>query len=132
MADSKSPGAAVAMAEKKRQALELRKAGVSYSEIARQIGYANKGSAHHIVMDALREVIEAPAKETLAEELARLDGMLMAFYPKAKAGNDKAAAMVLRIMDRRAKYLGLDQPEQIQSTVEIRYEVVGINPDVYS
>ena len=46
-------------------------------------------------------------------ELARLDAMLSALDDKIEAGDTKAIGTALRIMDRRAKYLGLDGPIKI-------------------
>jgi hypothetical protein len=44
-------------------------------------------------------------------ELDRLDALLKACQPGAEAGDLASVDRVLRIMERRAKLLGLDQPE---------------------
>ena len=43
-------------------------------------------------------------------ELARLDALQAAHWPQAVAGSVRSADLVLRVIDRRIKLLGLDQP----------------------
>ncbi len=38
---------AIEVTERQRQAVELRKAGAGFEEIARQLGYASKSGAYH-------------------------------------------------------------------------------------
>ena len=67
---------------------------------------------------AIRDITKEPAKDVLELEVARLDAMLAGLWEKATDGDDKAVTSALRIMDRRAKYLGLDQaPEQDASAL---------------
>ena len=97
-------------AEKQRQALELRKAGATFEQIARQLGYANAGGAYKIVQAALRDTVQQPADEVRQLELERLDAMLRALWPAAIQGKWLAVDRCLLIMDRRARLLGLDAP----------------------
>ena len=46
-------------------------------------------------------------------ELMKLDEMEMGITKSAKQGHEGAIDRTLRIMERRAKLLGLDEPEQI-------------------
>ncbi len=39
---------------RRTRALELRAQGKAYAEIAREVGYANKGTAHKVISQALR------------------------------------------------------------------------------
>lgn len=94
------------------QALELRRAGMSYREIAARIGIG-KSRAHQLVSAGLEDAkhqVDASRDELLAEELFRLDGMLQKLYPKAVDGDLQAVDRVLKIGERRAKLLGLDAP----------------------
>ena len=52
----------------------------------------------------------------LALELERLDALTLAAWPRARAGDDRAIRVVLRIMQRRAKLLGLDAPLKSATT----------------
>jgi len=94
--------------DRQLQALELRKAGVSYRQIAEQLGYRGVSGAHSAVARALKKVIQEPSAEVLSLELGRLDALLLALWTEAKRGSYGAIDRVLKVMDRRAKLLGLD------------------------
>lgn len=94
-------------------ALELRKRGASYRQIAKALDCATS-TAHELVQTAMRDTLQEPADEVRQIELERLDLMLKALLPRALDSDDKGQArcaeMVLKLMDRRASYLGLDAP----------------------
>jgi len=97
------------------QALELKKAGASYDQIAQHLGYAQRSGAHHAVHRALREALEdrnADAEEVRELELQRIDDMMLGLWKKAKAGDVQAIGAALRLMERTAAYLGLDAPKR--------------------
>lgn len=98
-----------AQIEKKRRALELRKAGCGYDEIAAALGYANAGGAYKIVQQALKDTYREPAEEIRTLELERVDRLLRAVWPRALKGDVEAVDRVLKIMTRRARLLGLDR-----------------------
>jgi len=102
----------VARLKNEEQAIALRIAGCSYKEIAEQLGLSC-GGAHKTVMRVLEKDAAKTAEdaERLRQmELMRLDRMLLGLWTQAKAGNQGAVDRVLRIMERRSKYLGLDAP----------------------
>ena len=101
------------------QALELRKQGLQYHEIASRMGYAQKSGAHHAVQRALRAALadrDEDAEDVRALEIQRLDDLLQGLWNKAIGGNPQAIDRVLRIMERRALYLGLDEPKKQEIT----------------
>ena len=105
--------------DRERQAIELRKAGASYDQIARQIGYANKGAAYKAVSRALKATmatmsLDADAYRQLAAD--RLDAMLLGVWQAATRGDPQAISAVLRIEERRASMLGLDAPKRTEVT----------------
>lgn len=100
-------------------ALELRKRGLTYSQIAAQTGYKSAQAAHKAVMTALQRTTQEPADEVRKLELERLDALLSGVWYAAINGDDKAVNNALRIMERRAKLLGLDAP--------VKNEVAGPN-----
>ena len=104
--------------ERRRKALELRKAGVTYDAIARQLGYANEGGAFKAVQAALRTTLREPADDVRKLELERLDRLTLALWPRAQQGEAEAIDRVLKLMDRRAKLLGLDAPTKTESEVK--------------
>ena len=99
--------------EKSRQALELRKAGCDYRTIADRVGYAGPSAAHKAVMRALKLTVREPAEEVRELEQSRLDQMLLALWPRVRQGDDQAIDRAIKIMDRRARLLGLDAPIRV-------------------
>jgi hypothetical protein len=93
--------------ERRTRAVELARAGTSYDEIALKLGYANRSGAWKAVQAALstHEAHEVTALREL--ELQRLDALQEALWGKAIAGDTKAVAAVLRIVDQRIRLLGL-------------------------
>jgi hypothetical protein len=124
-------------AERRRKALELRKAGASYEQIATQLGYTNKGSVWRDVRDAIADIYREPAMDVRQLELGRLDAMLLGVWQKAKAGDPHAIDRVIRIQERRSAYEGLDMPRALK--VEVARELdsnleklkAGLDPHVY-
>lgn len=100
--------------EHQRQALELRRAGLGYESIGTKLGLG-KSQAHRLVIAALAESraqVAANADDLRAEELSRLDAMLTGLWPSARNGAGASVDRVIKIMERRAKLLGLDAPER--------------------
>ncbi len=100
---------------KERQALELRRAGVTYDLIAERVGYSERGAARKAVVRALRRTLEGPAEDVRELEADRLDRLQSGLWAQAMKGNLGAVDRVLRLMERRARLLGLDQPTQVQA-----------------
>lgn len=122
----------IANVERRVKAIELRRAGVTYERIAFELNYSDRGRAYHDIHGALRALVDQPAQELLAEELDTLNAMLLGLWPKARKGDSQAVLAVLKIMERRAKYLGLDAAVKFEgdlSTV-VRYIIDGVNMDL--
>lgn len=101
--------------ERQQKALELRRMGLGYAEIGAQLGIG-KSQSHRLVVEALEDAIaqiNLDADHLRAEEVSRLDGMLRGLWPDARKGNLGAVDRVLKIMERRAKLLGLDAPVKL-------------------
>lgn len=108
--------------ERALKALELRKKGMRYEQIAQQLGYTNRGSAHKAVMKELKLL----AKECLEEaaqvrdlELQRLDALYLKAWEAVEEGDLPAIDRCLRIMERRAKLLGLDAAEKVEHSGDL-------------
>lgn len=124
---------AIKAAEMGLRALELRKAGATYETIAQMLGYSSKATAFNAVTRIMSQSKREATKEAFEMELRRLDDLMMTLWPLARAGDNMAAIdRVLRIMERRAKLLGLDAPEQsqqqIQQIIRVQYEEVQFQP----
>src|SRR5215211_7434864 len=111
-------GKRLAAAERQAKALALRKGGVTYEQIADAVGYASASGAHKAVLSALRRMVAEPAEELRQLELTRLDALLVALWPAASRGTLGAVDRVLKVMERRAAYLGLDAPKKIDVSLE--------------
>ena len=105
---------------KDREALELRKAGATYHQIAEKLGISVSGAGLCVsrAMEALRLEVKEAAEQVLELELDRLDSMLLGLWDKARRGDTAAIDRVLKIQDRRAKYLGLDQAQVAPATMD--------------
>lgn len=133
-------------AQRRRQAIDMRMAGASYQQIADELGYSSRGAACQDVTRALETAVVEQARSVEAyreEELQRLDALLAEAWailkrqhvtvshgrliyddrtgePLLDDGPTLAAIdRILKIQERRAKFLGLDAPT--------RHEVVSVD-----
>lgn len=107
------------LVEKERQVLELRRAGATWDDCARAVGYATPQGALLAYRRAIqRAMLDAGADEARQTELDRLDRLQRGVWAQAVNGDVGAINSVLRIMDRRARLLGLDAPIKQEITVE--------------
>ena len=105
--------------ERRAQALELRKRGMSYRQIGQELG-VSRNTAHRYVteeLDELRAETRASAEQLRDLELERLDQYLARLQPKIEDGDEKAIATALRVQERRAKLTGLDAPQRSEVTI---------------
>src|SRR5688500_13270601 len=112
----------IAAQEKRRDALLARQRGNSWAEVARIVGYASEGAAHTAAMTALKDIPYEAANDLRRTELETLNELQLAL--RAKLTEKPSAFLVdsiLRIMERRAKLVGLDAP------ISIRTEVVTVD-----
>ena len=96
------------VADKRRKALELRKAGASFESIAQELGFANKGGAYKAVMSALDNTVREPVNEVRKLELERLDRLFLAVWPPALKGDGKSLDRCLQIIRQRSSLEGLN------------------------
>jgi hypothetical protein len=101
-----------ALEAKMRQAraLDMRVAGFQYPDIAEELGYRNKGSAYKAVMAGLKAMMQEPANELRRMEIARLDEAIRVLYPPVLRGSLSHVDRLLKVMERKARMLGLDMP----------------------
>lgn len=108
--------------ELENKAMQLRKAGASFQAIADALGVSKTGAykAVNRVLDKLDYDTDEHARRMVKLELERLDEFFLGVYPRARKGDDKAISSALKIMERRARYLGLDAPTPVEHSVERR------------
>lgn len=111
----KTGAEAVTTAQSEERALDLRRTGASYREIATALNMS-LGNAHKLVKRGLTRNLakcNELADEIRTLELDRLDALQTYLWEKARRGNATAIDRVLKIMERRARLLGLDKPERV-------------------
>jgi hypothetical protein len=84
--------------------------GASIVDVAHGLGVSIESAKALIreVHDAVREDLKENLDLNRSLDLARIDGLLNAHYPRAKAGKVKSAQLVLRCLERRAKLTGVE------------------------
>lgn len=107
--------------EQALRAWKLHVQGFTYREIGEQINCSYTSVWRYIqkTLKALAEQTAAIGKDYVETELERLDKMLQIYTVKAEEGDQGAATIVLRIQERRSKYLGLDAPDKKEITGSI-------------
>ncbi|MFD6035735.1 hypothetical protein ACFWHF_14510 [Streptomyces griseoincarnatus] len=129
---------------------------MSYRRIGEALGIA-PSTAFEAVQRALKEIVQEPAEEVRRLELERLDGMYehvlgvlerqhvtvsqgrVVRLQNPDTGQEEpipddgpilaAVTTLLKIQERRAKYLGLDSPSRVDLSGGVKYEVVGVSSE---
>ncbi|MEU0516633.1 hypothetical protein [Streptosporangium sp. NPDC006007] len=116
-------------------ACRLRARGLTYEQIATDLGMASKSSAYDAVQRALTATVKEPAEEVRQIELIRLDELHRSALAVLEATHyvvDKGAVVLwngdpliddgpilaavdrlLKVQERRARLLGLDSPQRV-------------------
>lgn len=93
--------------ENRRQALELRKGGATYPQIAKAVGYADASGARKAVKKAMSEVTQEASQELKTLQIERYNHMLLTVWNRVQQGDDRALANALAVMDRLNELGGL-------------------------
>jgi hypothetical protein len=101
--------------QKMAEALDYRLQSYSFAEIGEAMGVSTT-RAYELVDMALKQTIHETADKVRQMELRRLDKMTPKMMEFAVQGDPKAVDSVIKIMDRRAKLLGLDGPSKHEHT----------------
>lgn len=115
--------AAIERAEVERQAIDLRRAGHTYEQIAARLGLANRGVAHrHVIRGLGRWMKAAGSDELRAEELDRTDAVIGRLWPLIDRADPDLGAVdrLIRLFDFRAKITGLYAPVKRQVDIDVR------------
>ena len=102
---------------KEAKVLELRRAGFTFQRIAEEVGYATPSGAQRALERIMTRNIPQAPEEFRWQELDRLDRMQVALWPRAMKGDDRAIGTIIRLMERRARLVGIDAPQRIQAEV---------------
>lgn len=101
-----------------QEALDYRLQGHSYPKIAEAMGLrpTQLSTVYDWVVEGMARIIREPAEKLREMELERIDLLLAAHFADAAGGDMEKTSTVLRVMDRRAKLLGLDAPTKTEVT----------------
>lgn len=112
MARGKSTKEKAVTVPREIQALELRKRGLSYRAIGTKLNISHEQARQDVERELRRlaDTRQDKAEELRELELERLDTLQEGLEAMAAVGNPSAVASMLRVMERRARLLGLDAP----------------------
>ncbi|MDR5713143.1 hypothetical protein, partial [Nesterenkonia flava] len=114
--------------ERRTKATQYRAAGMTWEQVANKLDYANKSAAWKDVVPHLQAEHNEAVEHLRVIELERLDQLTKGVFPKALKGDTKAVDAVLKIMARRARYIGgLEVPEEHKGLLKVRL-TVGLMP----
>lgn len=116
-----------AITERQTEVAALARSHYSAIEIAKRLGVTPRTVSNDLAVlrAQWRERREVDTDEWVASELERLAVAERAIWPQVERGKLVAIDRLLAIMDRRARYLGLDanptQNQQTTVTVQVAY-----------
>src|SRR4051794_5281134 len=92
---------------RRTRAVELATRGHTYQQIADELGYANRGTVHRIVQQALESRLTEGVEQLREVELARLDALQAGLWEAAMGGDASAVNACVNIVRTRSRILGL-------------------------
>ena len=113
------------------EALALRIAGGTYKQIGERL-HIHASNAYRAVQEELAslDAIKAERAERLRDlEVERCERLVLGLWTNATRGDDKSVHAVLRVMERKAKLLGIDAPTQVENVTRPRPLVVELVTD---
>ena len=95
-------------AARQARAVELATHGMTYQQIADELGYANRGTVYRLVQTALTRELQEDVETHRRLERDRLDALQVSLWERAMSGDLAAAHQVIQIIRTRCRLLGLD------------------------
>ena len=108
------------LVDKEIKVLELRRAGLTFQRISEETGYADATGAYAAYKRAIKRTMQQPSDEVRQQELDRIDRLQLAAWPNAMKGDTRSILTIVRLMERRARLLGLDTPIKIEQEITTR------------
>ena len=117
------------------KAWDARVNGAPIIDVAHQLGVSIELAKQLIneVHAAIREDLKANLELNRNIDLHRLDQLIMAYLPAAKAGDDKSATVVLKALQHRAKLTGSEpSPEPVKTNhiESVQAWIVNVLPSI--
>jgi hypothetical protein len=95
-------------AARRVRAVELKTAGLTYEQVAIELGYTSRGTAYNVVAKALRDQTIEAVGSLRDLENARLDALQLALWDAAMTGDVRAAVAIVQIVKTRVHLNGLE------------------------
>jgi hypothetical protein len=127
----------LATAKRRREVIELRESGATWSDIADAMETRHGTDAlpnhwgkryacqdFHRALGKVQDEVKDRARTVREMELKRLNRLQKGLWEEAKSGDTDAVRTIVRLMKRRAKYLGLDEPDELDVSGGFDYELV--------
>lgn len=115
--NSRTTAEAVARRERDAQCVQLRRAGLGWDAIAQQLGYSSAARAYERFNVFMHEYPREDAEAARELEADRYDQLQRAIWAKCLKGDTWAIDRALKLMDQRARLLGLNMP--VRQTIEV-------------
>jgi hypothetical protein len=112
---------------KEQKVVTLRREGLTWEQIAAEVGYSSPSGASDAYYRASSRVVRDDIETIRQLENDRLDILFHSVWQKAIDGDHKAVETCLKVMTRRAKLLGLDA--RVETKVTVQDEVDWSNLD---
>jgi len=124
------------VADKQAEVVKLRRGGLTFDMIAERVGYANASGAYKAWQNGMARVVYDDVDTIRKTELDRLDiaqaaiwGDLTDIQNIDPATRARLILALIKIMERRARLIGLDVPVKAQLEVNI-YDRNSIDSEV--
>lgn len=127
-------GEQIAACERARHALDLRRKGASYRDIAHSLGVAPSTAYGYVreELDELRREVTETAAELRDVEVQRLDALTSQLFLMLDRSNPsegaRLALALVRVSESRRQLLGLDAPQKIEHSGNL-YTIREVSPD---
>lgn len=109
--------------ERREHVAALLVSGATYRQMAVALGASKSiiGRDVQVLRARHRERAGQAYDEVVAEEIAKLDALERTWMPRALRSDATAADLlaVVRLLERRARFRGLDQPAKVEANVRI-------------
>lgn len=107
--------------ERQQRAYALRLEGKTIREIAAELGCSAMTTYRMVEAEIERQMAtrDASVKRQQSIVADRLDRLIREVWPRVEQGDVMAIAQVVKIEERRCKLLGLDEPQRVQTTLEV-------------
>lgn len=114
---SRTTPEAIASWERAHKAVQLRRQGLMWDDIAGQLGYASRSSAYEAARRFMRDYPREDAEALRDMETDRIDQVQTSLWPRVLSGDPRAVEVWTKLSERRSKLMGLDKPERKEVTV---------------